>query len=116
QETLQGIRIVKAFTLEDIMRDRFDRNVAAVESEANKMARVSYRAGPLMETLGGCAVAMAIIYGGYRVIETGATPGQFFSFIAPLFLAYEPANRLSPLNIELYTAPLPPPVLFPHIH
>src|SRR5665811_1621837 len=50
QETLQGIRIVKAFTLEDIMRERFDRNVAAVEHEANKMARVSNRASPLMET------------------------------------------------------------------
>jgi ATP-binding cassette, subfamily B, bacterial MsbA len=53
QETLQGIRIVKAFTLEDIMRERFDQNVAAVEHEANKMARVSNRASPLMETLGG---------------------------------------------------------------
>ena len=46
QETLQGIRIVKAFTLEDIMRERFDRNVAAVEHEANKMARVSGRVQP----------------------------------------------------------------------
>src|SRR6476660_549231 len=101
QETLQGIRIVKAFTLEDIMRERFDRNVAAVEHEANKMARVSNRAGPLMETLGGCAIAMAITYGGYRVIETGATPGQFFSFIAAFLLAYEPAKRLARLNIEL---------------
>jgi ATP-binding cassette, subfamily B, bacterial MsbA len=101
QETLQGIRIVKAFTLEDIMRERFDRNVAAVEHEANKMARVSNRASPLMETLGGCAIALAITYGGYRVIETGATPGQFFSFIAAFLLAYEPAKRLARLNIEL---------------
>jgi ATP-binding cassette subfamily B protein len=101
QETLQGIRIVKAFTLEDIMRERFDRNVAAVENEANKMARVSNRASPLMETLGGCAIAIAITYGGYRVIETGATPGQFFSFIAAFLLAYEPAKRLARLNIEL---------------
>ena len=101
QETLQGIRIVKAFTLEDIMRERFNRNVAAVEHEANKMARVSNRASPLMETLGGCAIAMAIMYGGYRVIETGATPGQFFSFIAAFLLAYEPAKRLARLNIEL---------------
>jgi ATP-binding cassette subfamily B protein len=112
QETLQGIRIVKAFTLEDIMRERFDRNVAAVESEANKMARVSYRAGPLMETLGGCAVAMAIIYGGYRVIETGATPGQFFSFIAAFLLAYEPAKRLARLNIELNSALVGVRILF----
>jgi ATP-binding cassette subfamily B protein len=101
QETLQGIRIVKAFTLEDVMRERFDRNVAAVEHEANKMARVSSRASPLMETLGGCAIAIAITYGGYRVIETGATPGQFFSFIAAFLLAYEPAKRLARLNIEL---------------
>jgi len=101
QETLQGIRIVKAFTLEDTMRERFDRNVAAVEHEANKMARVSNRASPLMETLGGCAIAIAITYGGYRVIETGATPGQFFSFIAAFLLAYEPAKRLARLNIEL---------------
>jgi len=101
QETLQGIRIVKAFTLEDTMRERFDRNVAAVEHEANKMARVSGRASPLMETLGGCAVAIAIVYGGYRIINTGATPGQFFSFIAAFLLAYEPAKRLARLNIEL---------------
>ena len=101
QETLQGIRIVKAFTLEEVMRERFDRNVAAVEHEANKMARVSNRASPLMETLGGCAIALAITYGGYRVIETGATPGEFFSFITAFLLAYEPAKRLARLNIEL---------------
>src|SRR6186997_1201129 len=112
QETLQGIRIVKAFTLEDIMRERFDRNVAAVEYEANKMARVSNRASPLMETLGGCAIAIAITYGGYRVIETGATPGQFFSFITAFLLAYEPAKRLARLNIELNGALVGVRVLF----
>jgi ATP-binding cassette, subfamily B, bacterial MsbA len=101
QETLQGIRIVKAFSLEDIMRERFDRNVALVEKEANKMARVSNRASPLMETLGGCAIAIALIYGGYRVLETGATPGQFFSFITAFLLAYEPAKRLARLNMAL---------------
>jgi subfamily B ATP-binding cassette protein MsbA len=101
QETLQGIRIVKAFTLEDIMRERFDRNVASVEHEANKMARVSNRASPLMETLGGCAIAIALVYAGYRVVVAGATPGQFFSFITAFLLAYEPAKRLARLNIEL---------------
>jgi subfamily B ATP-binding cassette protein MsbA len=112
QETLQGIRIVKAFTLEDIMRERFDRNVAAVEHEANKMARIGSRASPLMETLGGCAIAIAITYGGYRVIDTGATPGQFFSFITAFLLAYEPAKRLARLNIELNSALVGVRVLF----
>jgi ATP-binding cassette subfamily B protein len=112
QETLQGIRIVKAFTLEDQMRQRFDAQVAAVEHEANKMARISNRASPLMETLGGCAIAAAITYGGYRVIETGATPGQFFSFITAFLLAYEPAKRLARLNIELNGALVGVRILF----
>ena len=41
-------------------------SVAAVEREANKMARGANRASPLMETLGGSAIT--ITYGGYRVI------------------------------------------------
>jgi len=112
QETLQGIRIVKAFTLEEIMRERFDHNVAAVEHEANKLARVSNRASPLMETLGGFAVAIAITYGGYRVLNTGAAPGEFFSFIAAFLLAYEPAKRLARLNIELNSALVGVRILF----
>ena len=54
-----------------------------------------------METLGGCAVALAMIYGGWRGIEGGATPGEFVSFLAAFLLAYEPAKRLARLNIEL---------------
>ena len=104
QETLQGMRIVKAFTLEDEMRrSAVDKSVADVEHESNKMARVANRASPLMETLGGFAIALAIIYGGYRVIETGATPGEFVSFLAAFLLAYEPAKRLARLNIDLNT-------------
>ena len=65
------------------------------------MARVANRASPLMEMLGGFTVALATIYGGYRVIETGATPGEFVSFLAAFLLAYEPAKRLARLNIDL---------------
>jgi ATP-binding cassette subfamily B protein len=54
-----------------------------------------------METLGGFTVALAMIYGGYRIIETGATPGQFVSFMAAFLLAYEPAKRLARFNIDL---------------
>src|SRR5665213_2027894 len=96
QESLQGIRTVKAFTLEQAMRERSE-----VERTANKMARVSNRSSPLMETLGGFAIAGALMYGGYRVVVSGATPGEFFSFLTAFLLAYEPAKRLARLNIEL---------------
>ncbi|GAB1716732.1 MAG: ABC transporter related protein [Nitrobacter sp.] len=101
QESLQGIRTVKAFTLERTMSERIDASIAAVEQTNNKMARVSNRASPLMETLGGFAIAGGLMYGGYRVVAMGATPGQFFSFLTAFLLAYEPAKRLARLNIEL---------------
>jgi ATP-binding cassette, subfamily B, bacterial MsbA len=101
QEALQGLRMIKAFALEDEMRRRLGKSVAEVQHESNKMARVSNRASPLMEMLGGVTVALATIYGGYRVIETGATPGEFVSFLAAFLLAYEPAKRLARLNIDL---------------
>jgi subfamily B ATP-binding cassette protein MsbA len=101
QESLQGIRTVKAFSLEQTMRDRIDASISAVERNANKMARVSNRSSPLMETLGGFAIAGALMYGGYSVIAMGAKPGQFFSFLTAFLLAYEPAKRLARLNIEL---------------
>ncbi len=101
QEALQGIRTVKAFTLEGTMRDRINQHIEAVEHNANKMARVSNRSSPLMETLGGFAVAGGLLYGGYSVVALGATPGQFFSFITAFLMATEPAKRLARLNIEL---------------
>jgi ATP-binding cassette subfamily B protein len=101
QETLQGIRIVKAFNFEAQMQARFDANVAEVEREANKMARVANRASPLMEMLGGIAISLGMIYGGYQVVVGGAAPGGFISFIAAFLLAYEPAKRLARLNLDL---------------
>jgi ATP-binding cassette subfamily B protein len=65
-----------------------------------------------MEVLGGFAVAGALIYGGYRVIDTGATPGQFFSFLAAFMLAYEPAKRLARLNMDLSSALVGVRILF----
>jgi ATP-binding cassette subfamily B protein len=101
QESLQGIRTVKAFTLEEAMRQRIDASIAAVERNANKMARVFNRSSPLMEMLGGFAVAGGLLYGGYSVVALGASPGQFFSFLTAFLLATEPAKRLVRLNIEL---------------
>ncbi|MBN9601538.1 MAG: ABC transporter ATP-binding protein [Afipia felis] len=101
QESLQGIRTVKAFTLEEAMQRRVDRSVTELESRANRMAKVANSSSPLMEMLGGIAIACALMYGGYRVIATNAAPGQFISFITAFLLAYEPAKRLARLNIDL---------------
>ena len=101
QEALQGLRMVKAFGLEDEMQRRLDASVAVVQHESNKLARVANRSAPMMEIFAGFVVCLAIIYGGYRVIYTAATPGQFFSFLAAFLLVYEPAKRLARLNLDI---------------
>jgi ATP-binding cassette subfamily B protein len=101
QETLQGIRVVKAFTLERVMRTRFAGQVKTVEQSSNKIAKLSNRSTPLMETLGGLALTAATVYGGYRTIIHGAPPGEFVAFTAAFLLAYEPARRLARFNLDL---------------
>lgn len=112
QETIQGMRLVKSFTLEDQMRARFGANVNSVQGAANKMARVANRSAPLVETLAGLAIAVLMVYAGHRVINTGASPGEFFSFITAFLLAYEPAKRLARLNLDLNAALVNVRILF----
>jgi ATP-binding cassette, subfamily B, bacterial MsbA len=101
QETVQGIRIVKSFTLEEEMHARFAASVDEVERAATKMARIANRTSPLMESIAGVGFALAIIYSGYRIINTGATAGELVSFLAAFVFAFEPAKRLARLNIDL---------------
>jgi ATP-binding cassette subfamily B protein len=95
------MRVVKAFTLEGRLRDRMHDNIDQVETASNKLAILSNRNSPVMEALGGISIALILFYGGYRVLKLGEAPGQFISFIAAFLLAYEPAKRLSRLNIDV---------------
>ena len=101
QETVQGIRVVKAFALEPHMRARQGEAIASFERAANKLSTVGARSSPLTETLGGLAIAIVVVYGGLKVIGTGEQPGGFFSFITALMLAFEPAKRVARVQIDL---------------
>ena len=112
QETVQGIRIVKSYTLEGVMQAKVDADIAELERESNKGVRITSRASPLLEGLAGVAIALSLVYGGYRIIKTGSTPGQFFSFLSAAMLAFEPAKRLARVNLELNAALVGVRVLF----
>lgn len=101
QETTIGIRVVKAFGVENALQERMDGAVANVEKQSNKIAALTARTSPLMETLGGFAIALVILYGGYSVVNLGQDPGAFFAFITALLLAYDPAKRLARLQVNL---------------
>src|SRR5246500_3558475 len=63
--------------------------------------RTRSRASPLMEALGGTAIAVVILYGGHQVISGARPPGALFSFITALLLAYQPLKNLANLNASL---------------
>ncbi len=101
QEMARGIRTIKAFNLESRMKAIADKAIANARQRANKIATINARSGPLMETLGGLAVAGVILYGGFSVINLDRQPGAFFAFITALLMSYEPAKRLARLHINL---------------
>lgn len=101
EQTIQGIRVVKAYSMEAYERGRVSEIVERVFNLTMKAERTRALSSPIMETLGGVAVGIVIFYGGYRVIHGNTDAGSFFSFITALLLAYEPMKRLANLNAAL---------------
>ena len=97
-ETISGSRIVKAFGMEEYEKERFSRENIRYFRYLMKSVMVRALSSPMMEFLGGIAIVVVILYGGYRVIEGVSTPGEFFSFLGALLLLYEPIKRLSRVN------------------
>jgi ATP-binding cassette subfamily B protein len=101
QETVLGNRIIKSFNLEEVMRRRMAISIREVERMANRVAAGSAITSPLADALAGFAIAAVIFYGSWRVTVGHADPGSFFSFVAALLMAYDPAKRVARLNLDL---------------
>ena len=100
-ETVQGARHVKTYGRESYEIARARRAIEKRLDSWNKMVHTRAAATPLMEMLGGVAVAAIVFYGGSQVIAGETTPGTFFSFIAAMLFAYQPMKSLANLNSVL---------------
>jgi ATP-binding cassette, subfamily B, bacterial MsbA len=100
-QTFQGARLVKAYGMEDYEAQRAAGLFESLFRLIDRATRTRSRASPMMESLGGVAVAVVILYGGHQVISGARTPGAFFSFITALLLAYQPMKSLASLNASL---------------
>ena len=100
-ETFQGARHVKAYTMEQRETERASDAIERVFVLTRKAARVQAISRPLMESLGGIALACAILYGGLQVIDGTMTTGELASFMAALLAAYKPMKNIANLNATL---------------
>ncbi len=97
-ETITGNRIVKAFTKEEYEGNRFAGQVDKLFLLTMKDAKYRCLQHPMMEFIGGAAIAAIIWFGGREVIDGGATPGTFFAFLTALIAAYEPVKGVTKIN------------------
>ncbi len=100
-ESFAQARTVRAYRLEEEERARagvaFDRLYQALYRMARNRARVD----PVLEVLGGTAVALVIGFAGWRAALGGHTLGNFSGFVAALLIASRPLRSLGSLNASL---------------
>jgi ATP-binding cassette, subfamily B, bacterial MsbA len=104
RETAQGVRIVKSFQLEPLMQTKMFGAIEAVRRLGNRIARTQAGVNPLIETLGGIAIAAVVAYAGWKSMSSSEAPGELFAFITSLLLAADPARRLSKMQLQLATS------------
>ncbi len=99
QETLSGVRVVRAFGQEPRHRRRF-----AELNEANRaanMTTVNLNAAyfPAIELIAALGTVAILVYGGFQAIDGAITIGVIVAFIAALNNFFDPITQLS----QLYT-------------
>ena len=103
-EAFTGHRIVKAFGAEAREATKFEGASWSLFRTNLKVTRVLAMLPPLMELLGGIAIAGALWYGSREIAMNRLTAGEFTSFVAALLLMYGPIKKLSRVNANLQQA------------
>ncbi|PPR43835.1 MAG: Lipid A export ATP-binding/permease protein MsbA [Alphaproteobacteria bacterium MarineAlpha8_Bin1] len=103
-ESMTGIKTIKSFNTENFEQKKINNEIDNLFKLTLKSTKVNSVARPLMETLGGLAIALIIFIGGKEVLSGNTTPGTFFSFLTALIMAYQPVKSLASLNATLQMA------------
>ncbi len=106
-ETLGGIKLIKAFTMEPVESSKFQRSAQQYYQRQMRIAVYDALVSPVIETLGTAIVLVAAVMGGYLVLgqhthilgikisEIALTHGDMSIFFAMLAGMSDPARRIS---------------------
>lgn len=97
-EMLSGSRLIKAFNLESYATDRVDENFEELLRLRMKSVRARARVGPVLEALGGFAIAGAIAFAYWRIASGASTVGDFLAFMTALMLASQAVRSLGTVS------------------
>ena len=94
QETLSGIRIIRAFATEEYEINNFKKKNNSLKKIAVRSARYNAKANSIMEALNYIIIALLLMFSGYRVLRAkNFTPGDFITIIGAISSMYTPARR-----------------------
>ena len=100
-DVFKGARQVKAYGMEAFEQQRANSLFENLYLLFFKAIKTRSRNYPIMEILGGLAIAAIIAYGGYQVLHGETTVGRFMAFFAAMIMAYQPMRSLANLNAGL---------------
>ena len=104
QETVTGVKIVKAFSMEKYEIKKFAQENRNFFNIIMRSMRVEALAPPVMELLGAMGISFIIWYGGSDVISGLWTAGAFFAFLGAAFATYNPVKNFSKTNNKIQQA------------
>ncbi|GCE79697.1 MULTISPECIES: ABC transporter ATP-binding protein [Komagataeibacter] len=100
-ESFSQSRTIRVYRLEGAEERRAAHVLDGLHAGLLRIARGRARVDPMLEVLGGIAVAAVLGFAGWRATQGGATLGDFSGFVAALLLAARPLRALGTLNIAL---------------
>ena len=97
EETLSGLRVVKAFNAEHKLRERFNRLIDATRQTFNRINRRYYLAHPVSEFLGTTLIAVILWFGGILILGNHSTidAATFIYYLIIFYSIINPAKDLS---------------------
>ncbi len=94
-ETISGIRVVKAFGMEEYERNKFAKQNHGLYRLFMKSAKREQLIGPITEYIGVVCAALVLWLGGRKVVSGELSAGAFIAFLVSLMLMVRPFNQLS---------------------
>ena len=104
QESLSGIRIIKAFSMEKYEINRFIKENLKYFNLLFKQDKLSNLVTPINDMVGVTIAVILLWVGGTEVFDNqGLTPDDFMKFILLLFAVMQPIKKLGSLNAQIQT-------------
>jgi len=101
QETISGIRVVKAFVMERFEIKKFTDAARDYFKTMVKLTRIGSLGPPLTEILGVFAAVLLLWFAGRDIVTGNLDPGRFFLFLFAMLSLMQPVRTLSHLNIDI---------------